>query len=70
MAGDVIRDFTAGDDRIDLSAIDAVAGGRDTAFVFGGAEFRGGGKPARDRTANPDACQGDLDGNGTRRISL
>jgi Ca2+-binding RTX toxin-like protein len=33
-AGDVIRDFFAGVDRIDLSAIDTAAGGVDRAFNF------------------------------------
>ena len=35
-AGDVIRDFLAGADRIDLSAVDAAAGGADDAFNFVG----------------------------------
>jgi VCBS repeat-containing protein len=33
---DVIADFTHGTDKIDLSAIDAVPGGADNAFAFGG----------------------------------
>jgi VCBS repeat-containing protein len=35
-ASDVISGFVSGTDRIDLSAIDAVPGGADNAFAFGG----------------------------------
>lgn len=39
-ARDEIGDFTQGQDRLDVSALDAVTGGRDNAFVFvGGGDF-------------------------------
>lgn len=55
---DEIGDFTHGQDRIDLSAIDAVTGGRDNAFVFiGGAAFTHAGQVRYDAVAGVvEAC--------------
>ena len=70
IAGDVIRDFTVDADRIDLSAIDAVAGGRDSAFIFGGADFAGAGSLRVTAGELRTLVEGDLDGNGTADFVL
>ena len=65
--GDEIADFTHGSDRIDLSAIDAIAGGRDNAFSFiGGAAFSRAGQ------LRYDAATGQVlgDTNGDRVADL
>ena len=65
--GDEIGDFTHGSDRIDLSAIDAIAGGRDNAFSFiGGAAFSRAGQ------LRYDAATGQVlgDTNGDRVADL
>ena len=66
-ARDTITDFVSGSDRIDLSAIDAVAGGANDTFHFiGAAEF--GVSPAGDlrfeKTATRTYIEGDVNGDG------
>jgi serralysin len=58
---DVITDFVQGNDRISLSAIDAVAGGGDDAFHFGGA---GAGSLTVSFTSTETIVTGDVDGDG------
>ena len=77
-ARDIIRDFQgagiAGGDLIDLSAIDAIAGGRDNAFAFiGSAAFSGvSGQLRFDTTATPGftAVQGDTNGDGVADFQI
>ena len=61
---DVIRDFEAGRDVIDLSGIDAVEGGGDSAFTFiGAAGFSGrAGELRAVKVGNNTLISGDVDG--------
>ena len=70
ITGDSITDFAPDVDKIDLSAIDAVAGGSDDAFSFGGSSFSGAGSLRVSTTATQTLVQGDLDGNGTVDFTL
>ena len=66
-SGDWIRDFDASaGDRIDLSAIDAVAGGGDDAFTFIGTDAFGGvaGQLRLEILSDRSFVLGDLDGDG------
>jgi serralysin len=65
-----ITDFAG--DLIDLSAIDAIAGGADDAFTFiGTARFSGvAGQLRIGNTASGQVVQGDLDGNGVLDFSI
>ncbi len=68
--GDTIRDFASGTDRINVSGIDAVAGGADQAFDFTGTGFDGAGS-LRAVTSNGNTLvQGDIDGDGTADFTL
>ncbi len=66
IAGDVITDFTQGEDLIDLSAIDAVAGGSDSPFHVGS----GAGGLAFRQSATQTFGDGDLNGDGTADFTL
>jgi len=69
---DRIFDFKRGDDKIDLSAIDAVAGGADNAFSWIGAgAFRGvaGQLRAYSQSGNFFVA-GDVDGNGVADFTI
>jgi len=69
---DGIIDFTLGD-RIDLAAIDAVAGGEDDAFAFiGAAAFTGAAGELRAalQSGNQWRVEADLDGDGTADFAL
>lgn len=65
---DTVRDFLQGTDTIDLSAIDAIAGGGDNAFDFKGiAPFNGtAGELRYTFIGGLTALEGDTDGNGVR----
>jgi Ca2+-binding RTX toxin-like protein len=71
-ATDRIRDFEKGVDRIDLSAIDAIAGGQNDAFTFiGGAGF--GNKAGELRVYQQSGswfAAGDVDGDGTADLVI
>lgn len=77
-ASDIIRDFQgagiAGGDLIDLSAIDAIAGGRDNAFAFiGSAAFSHvSGQLRFDTTTTPGftLVQGDTNGDGVADFQI
>jgi uncharacterized protein YkwD len=70
ITGDLITDFAPGVDRIDLSGIDAVAGGRDNAFVFSGTGFAGAGSLRVMESGQRTLVQGDFDGNGIADFTL
>jgi Ca2+-binding RTX toxin-like protein len=63
--GDVITDFNVANDRLSFSAIDAIAGGADSAFTFDGAAFDGqaGSLCATLKNGNT-LVQGDINGDG------
>ena len=70
---DVLADFISGSDRIDLSAIDAVAGSAgDDAFAFiGTAAFSGqAGQLRYEVTENFLHIYGDVDGDGARDFHI
>lgn len=68
-AGDEIADFTHGVDRIDLSGIDAITGGRDNAFSFiGGAAFSRAGQLRYDAASGQ--VLGDLNGDRIADLAL
>jgi Ca2+-binding RTX toxin-like protein len=70
-ARDVITDFTAGSDRIDLSAIDAVLGDTDSAFHFIGDAAFGAAGDLRAYTAGANTIvAGDVDGDGSADFTL
>jgi hypothetical protein len=75
LASDRILDFEAGQDKIDLSLIDAISGmGGDQAFAFiGDAAFSnvaGQLRAAFDANANLWTVQGDIDGDGTADFQI
>jgi Ca2+-binding RTX toxin-like protein len=64
-ARDLITDFTKGQDKIDLSQIDAVAGGGDNAFTWvGTGAVNGAGELGYDQSATQTTIYGDVDGGG------
>ncbi len=69
---DVLADFVRGADRIDLSNIDAVAGGSDNAFAFvGTAAFSSTAGELRYLVEGANLrVQGDIDGNGLADFEL
>jgi serralysin len=69
---DAIRDFNRGHDKIDLSAIDAVAGGGDDAFSFiGKAAFsHTAGELRVYREGRDHFLAGDLDGDGLADFTI
>jgi D-alanyl-D-alanine carboxypeptidase len=71
-APDIVADFTINRDRIDLDAVDAVAGGRDSAFHWIGAGgFSGAAGELRLVDAGADTrVEGDTDGDGHADLAL
>ena len=71
-ARDKITDFSIGNDIIDLSAIDAIAGGADDAFVFKGqSAFDGAGQVRFTLTGGGNTIvEADLDGNGVADFQI
>jgi len=73
-ARDKITDFAHGHDVIDVSGIDAIAGGSDDAFTFiGTSEFSGAGSGGQLRffhTASATVVEGDVDGDGTADFQI
>jgi Ca2+-binding RTX toxin-like protein len=70
---DIIRDFVAGSDTIDLAAIDANAGlAGDQAFTFigNGAFTHQAGELRAVFTATKTVITGDVDGNGTADFQI
>ena len=68
--GDSIADFGQDEDRINLSGIDAIAGGGDNSFHFDAGQFQGAGS-LRAVTANGQTrVEGDLDGDGSADFTL
>lgn len=69
---DRITDFHRGDDKIDLSAIDAIAGGSDNAFSFIGASaFSGAAGQLRSYSQGGNYfVAGDVDGNGVADFTI
>lgn len=70
---DVILDFQDGLDAIDLSAIDAVKGGRDSDFTFIGMDVTFSGEAGELRTirsGNGHVIQGDIDGDKKADFSI
>ena len=69
---DIITDFVQGEDRIDLSGIDAVAGGGDDAFTFIGERRLSGeaGELAFRTFTNKTRVLADTDGDGSADIHL
>ncbi len=64
ISGDRITDFVAGTEKIDLSGIDAVAGGADNAFAFGGQAFAGAGSVRFVQGSGETSVEIDMTGNG------
>jgi len=71
---DVISGFVNGQDIIDLSAIDAIAGGGDDAFNFiGSSSFAGAGAGALRAYVNSKGkllIEGDIDGDGSADFQI
>jgi len=69
---DRITDFKRGDDKIDLSLIDAIAGGGDNAFSFiGAAAFSGVAGQLRSYTQGSDKfLAGDVNGDGVADFTI
>lgn len=68
---DFIADFTQGQDVIDLRAIDAVVGGGDDPFFFGGAVFNGiAGELIAFFVGSNTRVQGDVNGDGAADLSI
>jgi VCBS repeat-containing protein len=68
-AADQISDFTSGSDRLDLTAIDAIAGGTKNAFSFiGGAAFSAAGQLRYDQATG--LLEGDVTGDGVADFQL
>jgi Ca2+-binding RTX toxin-like protein len=62
---DQITDFTPGEDKIDVSAIDAIVGGDHDAFTFiGTAAFSAAGQLRQSQFENGVLIEGDIDGDG------
>lgn len=70
-AGDSVTDFSQGEDKIDVSAIDAIAGGADDAFVFIGSEaFSAAGQLRQFDFAGGIMVEGDIDGDGNADFQI
>ncbi len=69
---DRITDFKRGNDKVDLSAIDAVAGGGDNAFAWiGAAAFSGvAGQLRAYSSGGGHFVEGDVDGNGVADFTI
>jgi Ca2+-binding RTX toxin-like protein len=65
---DVIMDFVVGEDSIDLSAIDAIMGGADDAFIFAGSFTGAAGQLAVSYGSGQTIVSGDL--NGDSRVDF
>jgi Ca2+-binding RTX toxin-like protein len=62
---DIIEDFTQGEDKIDVSRIDAIAGGANDAFVFiGTAAFTAAGQLRQFESGKGTIIEGDVTGDG------
>ena len=70
-APDVIHNFARGIDKIDLTAIDAVAGGSNNAFAWiGNSAFSGAGQLRTQSTSSGLILQGDIDGDGKADFAI
>ena len=69
--GDSITDFIRGEDKIDVSAIDAIAGGGNDAFVFIGSEaFSAAGQLRQFDFGGGIMVEGDVDGDGNADFQI